>query len=162
MSTSDDGTPRLVLVFDPDGERHPENVHGAGIDLRPADRGRAFAERVVAACQTVGEEPVEPRWRHVALDPDAPVPSDDMTDEIGALQHELAALMTEPAPLLAETQRMKQILIELHARGARPDAEFINRAIDQDSRERPSHLKTLSQDEFDDWQRRAVEDASAG
>lgn len=46
---SDQGTPRLVIVFDPVGNRDENEVRGVAVDLRPAERGWNFGRRVTAA-----------------------------------------------------------------------------------------------------------------
>lgn len=48
---SDQGTPRLVIVFDSAENRREEDIQGVAVDLRPPDRGWEFGKRVTAACE---------------------------------------------------------------------------------------------------------------
>lgn len=64
VGSSDLGSPRLVVVFDPVGEQDPNDVHAVGVDLRPSAYGRKFGERVVATVNSppsVGPGAVEGR-----------------------------------------------------------------------------------------------------
>lgn len=47
VGTSDQGTPRLVVMHDLVGRDDPADVQGFGIDLRPASTGHSFASQVV-------------------------------------------------------------------------------------------------------------------
>lgn len=49
VGPSDQGTPRLVTVFSPVGNRDENGVRGVAVDLRPAERGWEFGRRVTAA-----------------------------------------------------------------------------------------------------------------
>ena len=105
------------------------------------------------------EDHLDELWTTVRLDQDASRPSEESLYEIGALQEELAILMAEPAPLLAEAQRMRAVIVELHDRGARVDADFVNQVMQNRSDGGlPAHVKFLTQDEFDAWQKRIVEE----
>lgn len=140
---------------------HPRSSSTAG--QRPATR-----EHLPTTRKRQGEpadgfgDYLDGLWTSVRLRPDAPRPSEDDLYEIGGMQEDLALLMAEPAPLLAETQQMPQLLIELHARGARVDAEFVNGIIrERHSGQVPTHITLLTQEEFDAWQKRVVEDRGA-
>lgn len=99
-------------------------------------------------------------WETVRLDPHATRPSEGQLSRIIALQEELALLLSEPAPLLAETRQVAADLVELHGMGARADATFINAVILQDSQSRPgSQERILTQEALDEWQGRAVQAA---
>lgn len=54
LGTSDLGSPRLVIVFDPVGNSDPDNIRAVGVDLRPEAAGRAFGEKVIAAVEGSG------------------------------------------------------------------------------------------------------------
>lgn len=52
LGTSDRGSPRLVVMYDPVGEKDPDDLSGFGVDLRPQEQGKRFGERVAS---TVGK-----------------------------------------------------------------------------------------------------------
>lgn len=50
LGESDQGTPRLVVTFDPVGAENPSDIRGMGVDLRPARAGQRFGQQVVQKC----------------------------------------------------------------------------------------------------------------
>lgn len=48
LGTSDQGSPRLVVMYDPVGEKNPDDLSGFGVDLRPHEQGIHFGERVAS------------------------------------------------------------------------------------------------------------------
>lgn len=48
LGTSDLGSPRLVVMYDPVGNEDPDDLCGFGVDLRPHDLGRSFGQQAAS------------------------------------------------------------------------------------------------------------------
>lgn len=51
VQNSDQGSPRLVVVFDPVGDGTSDGLQGLAVDLRPKGHGWDFGERVMEVAQ---------------------------------------------------------------------------------------------------------------
>lgn len=81
------------------------------------------------------------------------------------LHKELVGLLAEPAPLLGEVERQRELLVELHKLGSRVDAKQVELEMRMIRRHSPDERlkepglfnRIRTQEDFDRAQREAVE-----
>lgn len=102
-------------------------------------------------------------WERVRLTPHTAMPSTTVLTEVVDLQQQFAAVAANATPmLLPEIKRLEGILVELHDRGARVDAEWLRAFVEQQGATRDQFSPPQTQEELDAWQQRAVEKAASG
>lgn len=101
-------------------------------------------------------------WGRIRLTPHTPMPSIPVLREVIDLQQQFAAVAVDATPMLpSEMQQLGGILVELHARGARIDAEWVRGFLEGQGARRDQFSPPRTQEELDAWQQRAVEQAAS-
>lgn len=103
------------------------------------------------------ESMLDQAWARFRLDTFAPSPGPEALLKIGDLHYDLAPLLAEPAPLIKELQRQREILVELHDLGSRVDADLLRDALAKFRRHIPGPpFPPPLQEELDQKQAHAV------
>lgn len=96
-------------------------------------------------------------WARVRLRPDAPIPGAVTLTELGQLYTEFAYIAASNPLLPTEAKRQSEILVALHERGARVDAEWLRQLLENQGIEEGEFSTPRTQEALDDWQQRAVQ-----